>query len=452
MRLAPFVSPASLLRAGAPLVALSLATLPLTARPAADCAVPPGFNFETRPLPGSVAGVLADGTVLLSTGSFGADELSRLRPDGTASLYAIGFGSLAGLAQSPLTGRLVVGDSSPAGLFVLEDLNGDGDCLDPFENEPFGTPLPTLSNGQVLLPEGLAFRPGTDDLYVKGTTTFLHPPVLGAIVRFAGGSVSTFADGTGYGGGLVFDGDVLYAADLSASTSIGRVLALEDADGDGDALDPGEARDFASGLSGASGLARAKDGALYLSGTFDPSYVGTVTRLAPDTDGDGLSDAVDQEWASGFAFASGLVLVEGSVGLVPGAAGDGTLFVGDYSVAGTRLVRSAPTAELSLSGSVTNDSIFSLQVAGEPGATPVVVMALDTAGPTLYGIGDLCVGFTLPYIVLNPPALGPSGASSIDVPLHGVGGAVGTAFRCQAFSLLGGDVGLGSTLDLVIGS
>ena len=68
--------------------------------------VPAGFNFESVPAAGPAVTQLLDGRILVSTGFFGADELSVLQPDGTAVLFATGFGSLAGVAQSPVTGDI----------------------------------------------------------------------------------------------------------------------------------------------------------------------------------------------------------------------------------------------------------------------------------------------------------------------------------------------------------
>src|SRR5262245_5505644 len=159
------------------------------ALPAARAGVittPSGFNVETQAGPGLFA-ILPDGRALYSTGFFGADQLSLRQPDGTLTLFATGFGSLAGLAQSPVTGDIVVGDSffAPA-LRVLRDLNHDGDTLDAGEDTPHPAVLPVLSNGAAPLPFDLQFKPGTDELYLSGSTPFGINPTLGVVLRIAG--------------------------------------------------------------------------------------------------------------------------------------------------------------------------------------------------------------------------------------------------------------------------
>src|SRR5262245_29360187 len=210
------------------------------ALPAARAGVittPSGFNVETQAGPGLFA-ILPDGRALYSTGFFGADQLSLRQPDGTLTLFATGFGSVAGIAQSPLTGDIVVGDSffAPA-LRVLRDLNLDGDALDAGEDTPLAVTLPVLANGLPPQPFDLSFRPGTDELYLSGSATNGGGVVSGAVVRIAGGSAAVFVDGLGYAGGMAWAGGTLYTADLTPVIFVGRVLALTDGNADNDALD-----------------------------------------------------------------------------------------------------------------------------------------------------------------------------------------------------------------------
>jgi hypothetical protein len=421
---------------------------------ASDVVVPAGFNVESSPASaGNLAAVLPDGTVLVGTGSFGNDQLSVRQPDGSLTLFATGFGSLAGIAQSPVSGQIVVGDSffAPA-LHVLADLNGDGDALDFGENVAHPVALPVLSNGQAPLPFTLAFRPGTDELFVSGSTPFGTQPTLGVVVRIAGGAATVHADGLGFAAGMVWDGATLHVADVDASTFAGRVVSLTDANADGDALDAGEALDFASNLSGASDLVQAADGSFYLSGLLDfADFSGSVGRLLPDGDGDGRSDGVNEQYLDGFGFSGALTLLEGPAGLVPGAVGDGVLVVQDFAAPTVdRAVRSAPLATLSLSGPPANNSVFTLTVGGAPGASAFVLLSTDQAGSTLFGIGDLCAGFSAPYLLLALPRVGPGGSTAFPLLLHGVDGAVGLAFTAQAFTLEAGDVGISNAFDLVL--
>ncbi len=412
--------------------------------------LPVGFNVETQPGPGVIAAVLADGRVLLHTGVFLADDLLLRRPDGSVTLFATGIGSLAGLALSPVTGDIVAGDSVFAPpLHVLRDLNADGDALDAGENVAHPATLPVLSNGQAPLPFDLAFRPGTDELYVSGSTPFGTFPVLGVVARVAGGAAAVWAEGLGFAAGMVWSGDVLHAADADSSTFVGRVLTLHDGNADGDALDAGESAVFADGLQGASDLVRAQDGSFYLSGVTGPppDFAGAVARLLPDGDGDGTTDGVEPTYFGGFSFTGNLTLAEGGAGLLPGAGGDGTLAVQDFNFGVDRLVRSAPAATLTLTGTVKNNAAFDLAVGGESGAGAVVVLSLDQSGVTLHGVGDLAVGFAAPYLLLPLPPLGVPGGGSLHVVLHGVDTAVGLAFTVQGFTLQGGKIGIGNAID-----
>ena len=439
--------------------ALALATVAAvvaTTAPAAlalGVVVPSGFNAETRLAAGPMIAVLADGTRVLSTGSFGAEQLSLQHADGTVTLYAQGIGSLSGLVQSPSSGALVAGDSfSAVPLLVIADLNSDGDALDPGEVAPHPVRLPVLQGRSPPLPFSLSFRPGapSDELYVSASNP-------GVVLRVAGGVASVYADGFDFPAGMAWEGDTLYVAQSTASFA-GEVYALTDGNADGDALDPGEMLLFASGLGGASGLVRAADGHLYLSGVLDPSdFSGAVARLAPDLDRDGLSDAIDPAWVSGLgSFSSSLVLLEGAGGFVPGSAGDGELWCGEFlpdfgpPLSGNVIVRSAPHAALSLTGVVANNQSFALHLAGEPGSSAVAVFALDQSGTTLYGVGDLAIGFGAPYLVAPLPPIGASGQSTLGLTLHSVGGAVGLPFTLQAFALESGEVGCSNALALTV--
>jgi hypothetical protein len=439
----------SLLRA-LPFGALAL----VPAAHAGDITVPAGFNVESSPASaGNLSAVLADGTVLVDTGSFGNDQLSVRHADGSLTLWATGFGSLAGLAQSPVTGDIVVGDSfSAPALHVLRDLNHDGDVLDAGENVPHPVALPVLSNGSAPLPFALSYRPGTDELFVTGSTPFSVQPTLGVVVRIAGGSASVYADGLGFAAGQVWVGGSLYVADVDSGTFVGRVVTLTDGNADGDALDAGEVATFASGLSGASDLVRAQDGSFYLSGLLDFSdFSGSVGRLLPDGNGDGVSDGVNETYLDGFGFSGALTLLEGSAGFVPGSSGDGKLVVQDFSSATVdRSVRSAPLATLAVSGTIANNASFTLTVGGERGALPFVLLSTDRVGPTLQGIGDLAAGFGAPFLLLPLPAIGASGDASFTVLLHHVEGAVGVPFTAQALTLQAGDVGISNALHLAI--
>jgi len=436
-------------------LALAIVGALAAAAPAAlaqGAVVPSGFNAETRLAPGPMIAVLADGTRVLSTGFFGADQLSLQHADGSVTLYAQGIGSLSGLVQSPSSGALVAGDSfSSVPLLVIEDRNDDGDALDAGEVAPYPVPLPVLQGRDPPLPFSLSFRPGaaSDELYVSASNP-------GVVLRVADGAATVYADGFAFPAGMAWDGNTLFVAQNTASF-VGEVYALTDGNADGDALDPGEKLLFAGGLGGASGLVRASDGHFYLSGVPDPSdFSGAVARLAPDLDRDGLSDAVDPAYVSGLgSFSTSLVLLEGAGGFAPGSAGDGELWCGEFKpdfsqLEGNVIVRSAPHAALSLTGVVANNQAFTLHLAGEAGSAAISIFALDQSGTTLYGLGDLAVGFGAPYLVAPLPSIGGSGESALHLTLHAVGGAVGLPFTLQAFALKDGEVGCSNALALVV--
>ncbi len=423
--------------------------------PASDFTVPSGFNLESAVSAGPVVAQLADGRVLVSTGVFGADALGVLQPDGTALPFATGFGSLAGVAQSPVTGDIVVGDSllRPA-LSVLRDLNGDGDMLDGGEVVPYDVQPGVLPNGLAPLPFALSFEPGTDVLYMSGSTPFSGmAATLGVVSRFAGGTETVFADGLGFAGSMAWDDGVLHVADLDATTFVGRVLALADGNADGDATDAGEAVEFASGLSGASGLVRASDGSFYVSGLFDTAgdFSGCIGRLAPDTDGDGVSDGLVEAYFDGFVFADGLTLLEGPGGFTPGVAGDGRLYVGDFTFpAGNRIIRTAPHATTSVVGTIANNATFDVVVGGDPGATAFSIVSLDTSGATLSGIGDVCTGFGGAFLVLPPQVLGASGQAKRTIRVVDQPQLVGMSVAIQGVVFQAGAYGLGDPIVAVI--
>jgi len=413
---------------------------------------PPGFNVETRPEPGSFLLTLPDGSQLYATGPFLGQTIVRRLPGGTLLDFAGPFGSLGGAALSPQTGELVVGESAgPAPLLVLRDLNADLDCLDAGEVQAHPAALPVLSNGAAPLPYDLAFRPGTDELYVSGSTPFGISPTLGVVLRVSGGAATVWAAGLGFAGGLDFAGDALHVADLDAATFAGRVVVARDLDHDGDALDAGESTVFAAGLTGANGLAVAQDGSVYLSGLFDvASGSGSVGRLLPDGDGDGLSDGVDEGFLTGFVFSGGLELLEGPAGLAPGVAGDGQLAVAEFGLDGRVLVRSAPFAGTTLAGTVANESEFTLSVGGEPGAGALLALSLDTAGVTLPGLGDLGLGFGQPHLLLVLAPLDGAGQSAVELALRDAEALVGLAFVAQGFTQQAGETGIGDALLLEV--
>lgn len=412
---------------------------------------PTGFNLETRPDAGPQMLALPDGSELLGI-SGPSDSIARRLPNNVVIPFASGFSSLAGAALSPVTGDIVVGDSAAsAPLYVLRDLNADLDCLDAGEMVAHAAVLPLLSNGAAPLPYDLAFKPGTDDLYVSGSTPFTAGPTLGVVLRVSGGSVSIFGEGFGYAADLVWTGATLNVADVDANTFAGRVVRLTDGNADDDALDAGEASLFATGLSGANGLAIAQDGTVYVSGMYDfVSGKSSVARLLPDADDDGFSDGVDEAFLTGFSFSGPLTLTEGVGGFVPGVSGNGTLIVSDFGFAGDYIVRTAPLAGTTVTGTVANNAAFTTTLSGAAGAGAILVLSLDQSGLTLAGIGDLGLGFGAPHFIVPLAPLSGAGTSALTTTIHNHPELVGTAFTVQGFTVEAGEVGLGDAIDLVI--
>lgn len=408
---------------------------------AGDFTMPSGINLES--VPGApVVGTLTDGTLLYSTGGFGAEELSTRNPDGSFTPVADGFGSLAGVAQSPVTGQLVVGDSAgSAALWLLTDLNTDGDFLDAGETLPHPVQPPMLGSGAIPLPFDIAFRPGTDEFWMTGSTPFGFEPFQGVLTRTVDGVAELLLDDLGFAAGLAFDGDTLYAADLAADFSAGRVIVMDASGG------PVAPTVYAGGLPGASSLALAADGSLYVSGL--SSCVG---RLAPDANDDGVADSVETCFLDGFAFSGGLTLVEGAGGFTPGVDGEGTLFVGDFSFAGARTFRTAPLADTAVDGPVVQNSKVTVSVTGAPGAMGFYVLSLDVSGTTISGIGDLCVGFAGLNLISNMRTLDETGEAEWTLLFREYPSLLGEELMFQGFTVEDGRFGIGSGLDFIFGS
>lgn len=409
---------------------LTACLLPAAALTAGD-RVPSGFTLETITL-APLAAVLEDGTELFSTGTFPNDELTARAPDGMTQLYATGFGSLAGVAQSPVSGFQVAGDSANAtALWLLRDLNDDGNCLGPGEMVAFDPQPPVLTNAptpEAPLPFDVVYRPGTDELYMSGSTP---TDGYGAVTRSVGGVVTVYAEGFGFAGDMVWDGDVLYLGDVEFDAmfnATGFVYALQDLNDDGDALDSGEVSLVVGDLPGSSGLQQAADGALYVGTGFG----GTVARVVPDGTGPALS--VELDYFTGFGFAALQSLVEGPGGFVPGVAGNGELRVGDFANGDVR-IRSAPFATLEVDGEVANNSAFDVVVKGTPLQEATFILSFDPVGVTLPGVADLAVGFDAPWAIAPLKPLDDQGCLRVGFAIHGQPGLVGQSLAIQGFTL-----------------
>ncbi|RKY20319.1 MAG: hypothetical protein DRQ55_07995 [Planctomycetota bacterium] len=418
---------------------------------AGEITKPSGFNIETMASAGPVVEVLADGSLLLASAG---PTLTRQAPDGTLTLFAEGFSSIDGVSQSTLSGDIAVGDLfSPDILWLLRDLNHDGDALDPGERTVFPSTHPLLANGRPALAFDVAYEPGTDTLYMIGTTQFISGETsLPAIVRHADGAGGVYFDELGFSGGLAFREGVLYAGSLHSTFFVGEVFALQDMNDDGDAMDPGENGLYATGLTGASGLAFAQDGSLWISGGSSPSFAGCVGRLLPDSNADGMADGVEECVFEGFAYSGGLTLFEGAGGFNPGADGEGELWIGDFGFQGNDIARSAPLAETEVVGNVALNEVIDVIVRGAAFADGMFVISLDTSGPTFPGIGDLCAGFNDLHAISPLMDLGPDGEATCRMSLRDLEFLQGRPLVIQAFTLEDGVFGIGNGLEFIFGS
>jgi hypothetical protein len=415
---------------------------------AGDITKPSGFNIETVDAAGPIAAVLDDGSWLLTTPG---PSLTRRAPDGTLSLFAEGFQSIDGVSQSTLSGDIAVGDLiSPEIIWLLRDLNNDGDALDAGERTAYPTTHPELSNGLPTLAFDVAFEPGTDVLYLIGTTNFMVFPSLPAIVRYEGGEGSVYFTDLGFSGGLAFRDGVLYAASLNSSLFVGEVFALLDDNDDGDAMDPGESSLYATGLSGSNHLTFDAEGGLWVSGGFGSA--GCVGRLLPDGDENGLPDGVEECVFEGFGFSTKLTLFEGSGGFIPGSTGQGELWMGDFGFAGNIVARSAPLASVEVLGTVGPGEEIEVILRGEPGADGLFIVSLDTVGSTLPGVGDLCLGFSELHAISPLLLLDGAGEASCRLQFPPLGNLVGEDLVFQGFTIEDGEIGVGNSLDFIFGS
>lgn len=232
----------------------------------------------TAPAPalGGLA-VRADGALLAGDAAGGrVFVLADLNGDGDAldfaesRLLADGLSATVAVALRP-DGRVLVAQTDVnIPVRILEDRNGDGDCLDFAEN---------LSYAEAL-------APGADLSACSDVLAYLARPASGEIVVLRDldgdndaldfGEVIQHAGGLAMPGALTPDGaGGLYVVGQDAA---GTVYHVRDLNGDGDALDFGEVTTVAAGLTGVTGLVRTTAAAPCLKG---------------DADGDGVVDAAD---------------------------------------------------------------------------------------------------------------------------------------------------------------
>ena len=152
-------------------------------------------------------------------------------------------------------GRLLATRYGSNGVMEFKDLNNDGDALESGEGIVYAT-MPSANNF------GLASVQGLDILinnYSSGDI-YLYRDLNGDGDALDMNETTAVASGLDWPRGMVVQDNRLYVADYNS----GRISLLEDLNGDGDAFDAGENRVFADGFSSPSAVATPIPGTLVL--------------------------------------------------------------------------------------------------------------------------------------------------------------------------------------------
>ena len=235
----------------------------------------------------SVISSNTDAIFALNPGSRAIVRISDLNEDGDALDFGevLSYADLPAGPAGPTTiratadGRVFATDSGCGCLYLIRDLNQDGDAFDAFE-------VTTIASG-LTSPVSISTR--TDGVLLIAQQSAQIP-------------VRILRDRNGDGDFFDFAENISYAESITAGTVIeslssrqsyllrpsdGTIQTLDDLTGDDDVLDFAEIRLFAGGLTTASGLAIAEGGAAYVSRT---GTGGGIWRIE-DSNGDG--DALD---------------------------------------------------------------------------------------------------------------------------------------------------------------
>lgn len=208
-------------------------------------------------------------------GTGGSRRSARCRR-GNQFLLLIGVNAALGstLAAAP---DLFV--SRPGEIVRLSDLNSDDDFLDSGERLPYCTGLSAATGSIVATPDALFIA--RNDLPIVLRIADLN----GDGDALDAGEVSLFAEWTGGPPAPTFTAlapaaaGVLYVAD----SANGRLLRLEDANGDGDALDFNELQIVGDGLTNLVSLAVRPDGCVLAA----QNLAAVPVRILRDRNGDG---------------------------------------------------------------------------------------------------------------------------------------------------------------------
>ncbi len=292
-------------------------------------AVPPGYERYTFNIDLNVAGAqFAVENVGIyyaydSDGDYNAESiyLVSFQTPPSSQLFAQGFGNVSSIFYIEETGKFYVVDNNLNGnsegdtVWVLEDLNNDGDALD--ENEmrlyapsgsfPYGADISFDSNGVAYVTDAQGLGSGIvyklEDLNQDGDVMD-----AGEITVFASHAESS----DGYLAGVAVNPnneDQIFVNDSS-----GVVRLLQDLNQDGDADDNGETTVFVDGLGGGFDLIFDNEGDLFVSSSV---YQGDVKIYEVKMDGsvyefDDLSDI--SVWVSSLSFLNGHLPFEPFVG------------------------------------------------------------------------------------------------------------------------------------------
>lgn len=208
--------------------------------------------------------------------------------------------SLVALCGTPVFAAPNVFVSRPGEMVRLVDLNADEDFLDSGERLSYCAGLPTAVGSIAAAPDAL-FIARTDQPIVlravdlNGDGDALDANEVTLFAEWTGGpSIPTFS-------ALAVKADgVLYVAD----SANGRLLRLEDANGDGDALDFGELLAVGDGLTSPVSLAVRPDGCVLVA----QNLAAVPVRILRDRNGDGdfFDFAENVSYAEGVTPGSGL--------------------------------------------------------------------------------------------------------------------------------------------------
>lgn len=181
------------------------------------------------------------------------------------------------IVASELSAQARLFVSRPGVIVELRDLNGDGDYFDFGETINFAAGLPA-SMGSIVLRGDRLFAVANSPPRV-----FLIEDLNGDGDAFDFAEVSEYAlfpGGTGTLAGLAVRDD---GALLIVDQTNGRLLRVEDLNGDGDALDIAEIVIAADGMSAPTSVAVRPDGKLLIA----QNNAAVPVRILQDRDGDG---------------------------------------------------------------------------------------------------------------------------------------------------------------------